>query len=104
MIFFALAVSLLLEPSVIQEQPIDVINYFQGAKKESVELVSNNLFNSEITSYQQKGDQNISGSTPLVLSYQPLNNTFNKKQTQLNGCFIHNLSTDNKKVHPIRAP
>ena len=104
MLFFALAISFLLEPSAIQAQPIDTIGTIQGVQKETVVLVSNNIFNGEITSNQQKNDQNFSGSVPLVLAYQPVNNLFDKNKTQLNGCFIHNLSTDKQKVHQIRAP
>ena len=103
-LFFALTLSLLIEHGVIQQQPIETINYFQATKKETVTLVSNNLFNGEINSYQQKSDHNSVGSTPLILSYHPFNNDFNKNKTLLNGCFIHNLSTDNRKIHPIRAP
>ena len=102
--FFALALTLLLEPSSLQNSNIDITGSIQKVKNETVVLVSNNMLGGEITSYQEKNDTNFSNSTSLVINYQNFDNLLSKNQAQLNGCFIHNLSTDKEKVHQIRAP
>jgi hypothetical protein len=104
LLFFALATLFLLEPSSLHSSSIESEGFISGVKKESIVLVSNNIFNEEISSNQQKDHQNTLGSTPLVLVYQPFDNTIFKNITQLNGGFIYNLSTDKQKVHQIRAP
>ena len=43
MIFFALAMSLLLEPQTLQAQPVDTVGYIQNVKTETVVLVCNNI-------------------------------------------------------------
>ena len=103
-IIFTLAISLLLEPNALQTQPLDSTGYIQNIKNETVVLVANNVLGGEITSYQEKSDQNFSSSTPLALNYQVNQDLLNKNIAQSNGCFIHNLSTSKQKVHPIRAP
>ena len=103
-VFFTSALLLLLEQNYIQAQSVDSIGYIQNIKNETVVLVSNNILNSEVFSSEQKNDQNFIGSTPFVLGYQPVESLFNKNTTQLNGSFIHNLSTNKQKVHQIRAP
>ena len=103
-IFFTLAISFLLESNTLQTQHIGSTGYIQNIKNETVVLVANNVLRGEITSYQEKSDQNFSSSTPLALTYQINQDLLNKNITQLNGCFIHNLSTNKQKVHPIRAP
>ena len=103
-IFFALATVLLLMPTSIQTQPTDNCGYIQNIKAETVTLLSNNLLNTEISSSEDLNEQIFSGSTPLILTYQSNENLFNQNKTQSNGNFIHNLSTDNPKVHSIRAP
>lgn len=104
MLFFTLALSLLLGSDTLHNQSFESINYFQNIEKESVVLVSNNLFNGEISSYQQKKEQNYSGSTPVILLSQTIDSLFNKNKSHLIGCFIHNLSANNQEIHPIRAP
>ena len=104
MIFFSLALFFLLGQYEPYSQQIESISAIQNAKKETVVLISNNIFNGEFLSSEQKNGENFSGTTPLISTYQPLENLFNKNKTQLSGCFIHNLSTDKEKVHPIRAP
>ena len=103
-IFFALALSLLFEPGKIQVQTIDSVGYIQSVKNESVVLVSNNIFNGEINSYQEEENQNFSGNSPLLVSYLSKKENFSKNKAHVNGCFIHNLSANNQKIHQIRAP
>lgn len=96
--------TLLLEPSILQAQPIDDVGYIQNVKQETVVLASNTLQGGEIYSNQEENFSNYYGTTPCVVFNYSKNNLFNKNITHLNGCFIHNLSTNNQKVHPIRAP
>ena len=103
MIFFALAMSLLLEPQTLQAQPVDAVGYIQNVKTETVVLVSNNILSGEISSYQEENPQNYLGSSPLVINLENNQFLYNKNKTQLIGCFIHNLSTNNQKVQQIRA-
>lgn len=103
-IFFALALSLLLESNALQTQQIDSIGYIQNVKTETVVLASNSLLEGEIYSNQDEGSPNYSGNSPFVVSFVHKNTNIDNNKTQLNGCFIHNLSTNNQKVHPIRAP
>ena len=102
-LFFALAMTLLLEPNALQTESVDSIGYIQNVKSETVVLVSNNLLGSEIYSQQDEAP-NISGCSPCLISYVSKKDILEKNKTQINGCFIHNLSTDKQKVHPIRAP
>ncbi|MBO5738785.1 hypothetical protein J6R97_05545 [bacterium] len=104
LLFFTLATLFLLEPNNLHSSSIEFEGFISRVKKESVVFVSNNIFNGEIHSNQQKDNQNTIGSTPLVLAYQSFGSSISKNITQLNGCFIHNLSTDKQKVHQIRAP
>jgi len=103
-IIFSLAVTLLLEPSTLQAQTVDTTGYIKNIKNETIVLISNNILNGEISSAQEENNQNFSGAAPLILAHQTNSNLFYKNQTQLNGCFIHNLSTDKQKVQQIRAP
>lgn len=103
-IFFSLAITLLLESYALPTQAVDTTGYIQNVKNETVVLVSNNILNCEISSAQEENNQNFSTLSPLIIAYFLKDNLFTKTTTQLNGSFIHNLSTDNKKVHPIRAP
>lgn len=104
LVFFALALSLVFEPNALQTQSIDTIDYIQNVKTETVVLASNNLLGGEIYSNQEEEFQNFSGNSPLVISFISKDTYFDKNKTQLNGCFIHNLSTNKQKVHLIRAP
>ena len=104
MIIFSLAIALLLGPSTLQTQAIDTTGYIQNIKNETVVLVSNNILNGEISSYQEENSHNYTGNSPLVLTIDSNKNLYTKNITHLNGCFIHNLSTDNQKVQQIRAP
>ena len=103
-IFFALAFSFLLEPSSLQAKPIDSIGSIQRPKTESVVLVSNLLYGGEVYSNNEENSQVYSGSSPVATSHLVLKDSLAKNITQLNGCFIHNLSTDKQKVQQIRAP
>ena len=103
-LFFTLALTLLLGANEIQAQTFESTGYVQNIKHESVVLISDNLLNGEISSLEKKKEQSSSSSTPMILALDTVNNIFDKNKTLLNGKFIHNLSTDNSKVHPIRAP
>ena len=103
-LFFALTLSLLVEQRGVQAQPIYSGGSIQNVKKETVILVSNNILNGEITSYQQKKNTNFSGITNLLANYLPVNNLFDHNKPILDGCFIHNYSTNKEKTHQIRAP
>ena len=104
LVFIALALSLLLEPSTLQPQPIDSIGYIQNTRSESIVLASNNLLGGEIYSNQEEESPSLSGGTPFFVSFETKNDSFNKNKTQLNGCFIHNLSANKQKAQQIRAP
>jgi hypothetical protein len=104
MMFFALAITFLLEPNALQAQPVDTICYLQNTKSETVVLASNSILGGEIYSNQEEDAPNISGGSPFLVSHVSKKADFNKNKALLNKSFIHNLSTDNKKVHPIRAP
>ena len=102
-IFFALALSFVLVPNSFHNQPIESIGYIQNVKSETVVLASNNLLGSEIYSQQDEAPS-ISGCSPCLISYVSKKGILDKNKALLKGSFIHNLSTDNQKVHPIRAP
>ena len=103
-LFFALAMTLLLEPNALQTESVDSIGYIQNVKSETVVLASNSILGGEIYSNQEEESPNFSGDSPFLVSFVSKKADFNKNKTQLNGCFIHNLSTNNQKVHQIRAP
>ena len=104
MIFIALTIFSLLRSTDLEVQAVNSIDYIRNIQKETVVLVSNNIFNGEISSYQEKNNQDFSNSTPLTLSYLSTDNLKNQNSTFLKGHFIHNLSTNKLKVHQIRAP
>ena len=103
-VIFSLVISLFLEPTSLHAQPIDITGSISNIKTETVVLISNNFLNGEISSYQEENSQNYLGSSPLVINLENNQFLYNKNKTQLIGCFIHNLSTDNQKVQQIRAP
>ena len=104
MIFFALAISFLLEPNALHNQPVDTISYLQNTNSETVVLASNSILDGEIYSNQEEELPSFSGCSPFLVSYVSKKADFNKNKTHLYGSFIHNLSTNNKKIHQIRAP
>ena len=55
-IIFSLAIFLFLEPPVLQAQQIDTTGFIQGFDKEPVVLISNNFLNSEISSYEENNE------------------------------------------------
>ena len=103
-IFFMMFISLSLNSSDFSNKEIQIIPTIQATTKENVVLVSNNLMNGEIYSYQEENNQNSSGNSHHLVSLNLNNKEFIKNKTQFNGCFIHNLSTNLKEVHQIRAP
>ena len=102
-VLFTLAVALLGHNNM-QTNPIESIGTIQSVKNESVVLVSSNVLNGEISSYQGKNDQSFSGSDPFAINSQTINSFSNINSTQIDECTIHNISTSNKKTHNIRAP
>ena len=104
MIFFALAISFLLKPNALHAQPVDTISYLQNTKSEAVVLASNSILDGGIYSKQEEESPNFSGGSPFLVSYVLKKTDYSKNKTYLKGSFIHNLSTNNKKIHQIRAP
>lgn len=104
LIIISLVTALLLDSPTLQAQPIDTLGYIQNIKTETVVLVSNNILNGEISSIQEENNNIFSGSTPLIITEHYSSDIFKKNKSQLNECFIHNLSADKQKVHQIRAP
>ena len=103
-IFSTLAISLLLGSYNQQPQSANTVDYIKKVATENTVLASSNATNGEITSSQQKDDQNFSGSAPLVATSQSFDNLFDKNKSQSNGYSIHNISTSKQKTHNIRAP
>ena len=103
MLFFALALSLMLSTNELSAQAIKTIDYIQNTKSETLVLVSNNLLGGEIYSNQEE-TSNFIGNCHFLNSSTSKRTSFNKNQTHINGSFIHNLSTDKTKIHQIRAP
>ena len=103
-IIFTMVLSFWVEPASLQAQPVDSTAYIKDIKQETVMLVSNNIFGGEICSYEEENSNSINGSSCALLSFGLEDNFLIKNKTQLKGCFIHNLSTNSKKVHLIRAP
>lgn len=104
MFFLALTLTSLLGSFETSITTIESQGSIQGIKKETITLISNNFSKGEIISSQEKNNQNPTISTPHISTYNSSNSIYDKYNPQLNGCFIHNLSTDKEKVHPIRAP
>lgn len=104
MIIFAMAISLLIEPTSFDTQAYDIDAYIQSPSKEEVVLVSNNVMSGEVRSTQEEDSPTFLGHSPFVLSFSSDLLFLSKNKTHLNGCFIHNLSTNSKKVQSIRAP
>ena len=104
MLFLALALSLLIEPNSLHSQHVDAVDYIQNVKQETVVLASNSLLGGEIYSNQEEETPNYSGNSPFGVIYVSNKTVLNKNKSQLNGSFVHNLSTNNQKVHQIRAP
>ena len=104
MIFVVMVLSFWMEPMDLYAQPVDVTGSIQNVKAETVSLVSNNLASGEIIASEGENTTNSLGFSPATVALN-LDDNFSLKSTaHLNGSFIHNLSTNNKKVHQIRAP
>ena len=103
-IFFALAISLLIGSNEQQASSVNTADCIQKVQVENVVLASSNMPNGEISVGQQKEGSDFSGSTPFALTYQSVNDFSNKTKTQSNGYSIHNISTNKQKTRQIRAP
>ena len=103
-LLLTLTLSLVLGDCSANSQPIVPVASIQNVKKETVVLISNNIFNGEISSYQKKNEQSFSGLTPVILSHHSRNICVAKNKTQINEYFVNNLSINKQKVYPIRAP
>lgn len=103
-IFFALAISLLIGSNEQQASSVNTADCIQKVQVENVVLASSNMPNGEISVGQQKESSDFSGSTPFALTYQSVNDFSNKTKTQSNGYSIHNISTNKQKTRQIRAP
>ena len=104
MFFITLVISLLVLPISFDSQQLETNGYIQEVKQETIVLVSNNILGGEISSYQEENSSNYLGNSPFTIAFESKKSLFNKNITQLDGCFIHNLSTNLKKIQPIRAP
>lgn len=104
LILFVMTLSLWAEPSGLYAQPVDLTGSIQNIKTETVVLVSNNILGGEIVSSDEKNTNNYIGSSTLVAEANQEKNLFNHNIIHFCGSFIHNLSTDNQKIHLIRAP
>lgn len=103
-VFLALAISLLFGSNDQTPQSVHTVDYIQKVATEDVVLISRNIQNSEISTYQQKDNSDFSNSMPFALSYQSEDDLYNKTKTQSNGYSIHNISTNKQKTRQIRAP
>ena len=103
-IIFTMVMSFTITPSELYSNNIQPIGYIQTIPNETVEIVSNNILNSEIYSNNEENNQNFSTNSTNIISFNQRDNIFSKNKTHFNGSFIHNLSTNNKKVQQIRAP
>ena len=103
-VFLTLAFSILLETPALQQQELSLQEYIASPAKESVVLVSNNIGQGEIRSAQEESQYNFGEIPPTIVTYIQPETFLNKNKSLLKGCFIHNLSTNNQKVHQIRAP
>ena len=104
LIIFTLTITLLLEPSTLQSNNIDISGTINHPDQETYVLVSSNAFNGEIRNVQDENSTNFTGSSLTLISNSFNENSFNKYNPSLLGSFIHNLSTNKHKVHQIRAP
>ena len=102
-IFFVMFFSLGAE-QFSSAQPVDITGSIQNIKNETVVLVSNNILGGEILSSQEEGFDDFLSSSTLAINNDLNKNLFVNNYFIINGRFIHNLSTNNQKVHQIRAP
>lgn len=102
--FLVLVYVFLLGSSSIHASTADISAYIAHPDKEAVVLVSNNYFEGEIRKSQDDTNSNLACLSAVALFNLNPNNLWIKNTTLLRGCFIHNLSTDNRNVHNIRAP
>ena len=103
-IFIVMVLSFIIEPQILHTKDLQTVNYIQNNRPESVEIISNNLFDGEIYNFQEKNSSNFSGNTPQVLVFNKNYDNLIKNNTQFTGSFIHTLSTNLKEVQQIRAP
>lgn len=99
-----MAISFMVKPPTLHAQDIQINGYIQNHTNNSMEIVTNNFFGGEIYSNQEENNQNILSYSPQALASITDKNFFLKNKSHLNGCFIHNLSTNKQKVQQIRAP
>ena len=98
-----MAFSFMPDSFVAQEYHIST-GSIQQIEQENVVLVANNFIGGEVVSSEEENSSNYFTLYPLVISFANNDNFFIKNKTQLNGYFIHNLSTNKQKVQQIRAP
>lgn len=103
-IIITLAISFLILPNNINTQESFENSFINNITQESVDLVSNNLYNAEITATQEENSQQSSGNSNQIVAFHTERNLLKDSTTLCNGEFIHNLSTNIRKVQPIRAP
>lgn len=104
LLFLAFMATMFIEPTFAIPENTQTNNYIQSTQTETVELVANNILNGEISSWQENDSPNCLGSTHELLANSFKKNIFTKNNPLLRGRFIHNLSTNIKEIHQIRAP
>ena len=104
MIIFVMTISFFNEPSALYAQTVDIDGSIKNIKTETITLVSNNLLGGEVFSSEEENTTNYIGSSTFT-AYSTVNNNLSTQNLfYLDESFIHNLSTNTKKVHQIRAP
>lgn len=103
-IFLAFVVSLALEPLDLHAQEISSFGYIQKSPYESLEVVSNNIFGEGYFTAQDKNNNTSLDNTHYCASILFKKNTNIENNSLIYRVFIHNLSTNSKKVQSIRAP
>ena len=103
-IILMMVVSFTVNPSELYSNNVQPLGYIQTIPNETVEIVSNNILNSEIYSNNEENNQNFSTNSTHLISFNQKDNILLKNKTHFNGSFIHNLSANKQKVQQIRAP
>lgn len=103
-VFLFMVLTFCVEPHLMSQQENVTTNYIQNISYENVELISNNIVETEIYSGQEGDNTPYFGNSPQLVSFVHDDDCYLKNKAQLNGRFIHNLSTNLKEVQQIRAP
>ncbi len=103
-LFFALALSVLLGSNANQIETIQATGCIQSVSKENVVLVSNNILDNKTPIYKGKKSKNFINLPPLILSYNAINSLHGADRVEYSDYFIQNRKIEKQKNHQIRAP